>query len=196
MKNTLSISTLVLIFASVLMTSCGSNKKPAEPVVAAPTHEQIVQRGQYLVTTMGCSDCHSPKKMGQQGPEVIPETNLSGYPANLPLMKVNKEALKAGWMLMNMDITESVGPWGASFSANITSDQTGIGNWPEENFRRALKEGWFKGLEGTRKLLPPMPWENLGSLTDDDIKAVFEYLMSTKPVNNAVPDALSPEELK
>jgi hypothetical protein len=196
MKNTIRISTLVVIFASVILTSCGSNKKPAEPVASAPSHEQIVQRGQYLVTIMGCGDCHSPKKMGPQGPELIQETMLSGYPATRPLMKVDKAALKTGWMLMNMDVTESVGPWGASFSANLTSDQTGIGNWIEENFKRALKEGWYKGLEGTRRLLPPMPWQNFGSVSDDDINAIFEYLKSTKPVSNSVPDALSPEELK
>jgi mono/diheme cytochrome c family protein len=196
MKKTIAISTLALILASVMMTGCGSGKKPVVQEPAAPTHEQIVQRGQYLVSTMGCNDCHSPKRMGAQGPEVIPEKMLSGYPADRPLMKVNKEALKAGWMLMNEDLTEAVGPWGASFAANLTSDQTGIGNWAEDNFKRALKEGWFKGLEGTRKLLPPMPWQNFGPLSDDDIKAIFEYLMSTKPVSNSVPDALSPEELK
>jgi hypothetical protein len=196
MKTFITISTLILILASVLMTGCGSNKKPAVPAAVAPTHEQIVQRGQFLVTTMGCNDCHSPKKMGPQGPQVIPETMLSGYPANRPLPKVSKEALKSGWMLMNEDLTAAVGPWGVSFAANLTSDQTGIGNWAEENFKSAVKEGWFKGLEGTRRLLPPMPWENFAPLSDEDIKAMFTYLMSTKPVSNSVPDALSPEEVK
>ncbi len=196
MKKTITISGMILMAVSLLISGCGTNKKPVVQEAAAPTHEQVVQRGDYLVRTMGCNDCHSPKKMGQQGPEVIPETMLSGYPASRPLQKVNKEALKGGWMLMNMDMTESVGPWGISFAANLTSDQTGIGNWAEDNFKRSVKEGWYKGLEGTRRLLPPMPWQSFGTLSDDDIKAIFEYLMSTKPVSNSVPDALSPEEIK
>jgi hypothetical protein len=134
--------------------------------------------------------------MGSNGPEFIPELLLSGYPAERPLLKVSKDALKTGWYLLNADLTQAVGPWGASFAANLTSDQTGIGNWTEEAFGRALKEGWFKGLEGTRKLLPPMPWQNFGTLKDDDIKAIYTYLLSIRAVSNSVPDALSPEELK
>lgn len=187
--------TLDLICVAFMLASCGSNKKPVVQVPAAPTHEQIVQSGEYLVTIMGCNDCHSPKKMGPNGPEVIAEIKLSGYPASRPLPKVNKEALKS-WVLLNEDLTAAVGPWGVSFSANLTPDQTGLGNWADDNFKRALKEGWFKGLEGTRKLLPPMPWQEFAALKDDDITAILTYLKSLKPVSNAVPDALSPDEIK
>lgn len=195
MKKSLRILTLDLICVAFMLASCGSNKKPVVQVPAAPTHEQIVQSGEYLVTIMGCNDCHSPKKMGPNGPEVIAEIKLSGYPASRPLPKVNKEALKS-WVLLNEDLTAAVGPWGVSFSANLTPDQTGLGNWADDNFKRALKEGWFKGLEGTRKLLPPMPWQEFAALKDDDITAILTYLKSLKPVSNAVPDALSPDEIK
>jgi mono/diheme cytochrome c family protein len=196
MKKALRLSDVILAFALVMMISCGPGKKPVVQEPAAPTHEQIVQRGQYLVTTMGCNDCHSPKRMGQKGPEIIPELLLSGYPGDRPLMKVSKEALKNGWVLMTGDLTEAVGPWGASFAANLTPDQTGILNWTEEAFVVALKQGWFKGMEGTRMLLPPMPWENFATMKDEDIKAIYTYLLSIKPVSNSVPDALSPDELK
>jgi len=196
MKNVSKISKVILGLASVMLISCGQGKPPVVQEPAAPTHEQIVERGKYLVTTMGCNDCHTPKRMGQNGPELIPELMLSGYPADRPLLKVNKEAVKAGWYLLNADLTQAVGPWGISFAANLTSDQTGIGNWTEEAFGVALKQGWFKGMEGTRKLLPPMPWENFATMKDEDIKAVYTYLMSLKPVNNSVPDALEPGEIK
>lgn len=194
--KTVSGILFVITASAALLVSCGQGKAPEVQQPPAPTHEELVQRGQYLVTTMGCNDCHSPKRMGPNGPEVIPELMLSGYPADRPLMKVNKEALKSGWFLMNTDLTQAVGPWGVSFAANLTPDQTGIGNWTEEAFGIALRQGWFKGLEGTRKLLPPMPWENFVNLKDEDIKAMYTYLMSIKPVSNSVPDALGPEELK
>ena len=42
-------------------------------------------------------------------------------------------------------------------------------------------------MDGTRPLLPPMPWQNLVNLSDDDAKAIFTYLKSIKPVKNVVP---------
>jgi hypothetical protein len=70
------------------------------------------------------------------------------------------EALQNGWSLFNEDLTAGVGPWGVSFAANITSDDSGIGTWSLEQFKRALTEGKYQGLEGGRMLLPPMPWFN------------------------------------
>ena len=41
-------------------------------------------------------------------------------------------------------------------------------------------------------LLPPMPWQNYRQMTDDDLRAVFAYLGTLKPIENAVPDPISP----
>lgn len=184
----------LMAMSAIILSSCGSGGK--SPEIVQPTEEQIVKRGEYLVTVMGCNDCHSPKTMGPHGPMIIPELMLSGYPAERPLPKIDPQALKNGWMLMNEDLTAAVGPWGISFAANLTSDQTGIGNWTEENFKRALKEGKYKGLEGSRTLLPPMPWTNFATISDDDVKAIFAYLQSTKPVKNVVPFPVPPDEIK
>ena len=88
-------------------------------------------------------------------------------------------------------------PWkpGDTFAANITSHETGIGNWTEEQFRKAFTEGKSKGLEGTRPILPPMPWANYINIVDEDLKAIFAYLKSTNPVENAVPNPIPPGEL-
>ena len=115
-----------------MLTGCKSNVKPAPPEIVKPTGEQMVQRGEYLVTIMGCNDCHSPKKMGPQGPMIIPELMLSGYPADRPLPKVDAQTIKKGWVLLVEDLTAAAGPWGVSFAGNLTPDQTGIGNWTEE----------------------------------------------------------------
>lgn len=160
------------------------------------TDKALVKRGEYLVGILGCQDCHSPKLMGAQGPEVIPELHLSGYPASRPIAKVFPEAIQGGWMLFGSDGTSAVGPWGMSFAANLTSDETGIGTWSYKQFKTALTQGKFKGLPNTRPLLPPMPWTNYTTMAEEDIQAVFHYLKSTKPVSNVVPAPITPDKLK
>jgi hypothetical protein len=156
----------------------------------------MVKRGEYLVTIGGCDDCHSPKRMGPMGPELIPELRLSGFPKNGKLPPVDMNTVKSGWALMAPDLTSAVGPWGQSFAANITSDASGIGNWTEENFTRALRTGKFKGLEGSRDLLPPMPWFNYKNMPDEDIRSIYYFLKITKPVENIVPAPIPPTEVK
>jgi hypothetical protein len=41
-------------------------------------------------------------------------------------------------------------------------------------------------------LLPPMPWPSLKNLTDGELKAIFAYLKSTRPIANVVPASLPP----
>lgn len=190
------VTYVIIAAAMMLLTECGQKPKQETMAPVAPTKEQLIQKGQYLVTIMGCNDCHSPKKMGPQGPEIIPELMLSGYPADRPLPKVDVAAIKKGWIMLNEDLTAAAGPWGVSFAGNLTSDPTGIGNWPEENFKRALKEGKFKGLPGSRTLLPPMPWTNFVNIKDEDVMAIFAYLKSTNPVKNVVPAAIAPQDVK
>jgi len=196
MKKVVRFSVMFLITLVLLLTGCRNNSKTAAPESAGLSAAQLVQRGEYLVTIMGCNDCHSPKEMGPQGPVLIADLILSGYPAARPFEKVEPELIKKGWILFNADLTAAAGPWGVSFAANLTSDQTGIGNWTEENFKRALKEGKYKGLEGSRMLLAPMPWSNFAVISNEDISAIFQYLRSTKPVSNVVPQPISPEQIQ
>lgn len=196
MKKVIIIPAAFLFVSGLILHGCGRQQKPVDAEIIQPTAAQLIQKGGYLVTIMGCNDCHSPKKTGPQGPLLIPELMLSGYPAGRPLLAIELQAIKKGWILLNEDLTAAAGPWGVSFSANLTSDQSGIGNWTEENFKRAIKGGKYKGLEGSRTLLPPMPWTNFADITDEDVKSIFAYLMSTNPVRNAVPPAIPPEEIK
>jgi mono/diheme cytochrome c family protein len=178
--------------ALVVACTSGSARK-ADKEEQPLTSEGLVKRGEYLVSAMGCDDCHTPKKMGPQGPELDLEHRFSGHPANQPIGKADTSVMKNGWVLFGMGLTSYVGPWGLSYAANITSDATGIGMWTEEQFLRAIRKGLSKGLEGNRPLLPPMPWFVYKNLTDEDLKAVFAYLKSTKPVKNVVPQ---PKQLK
>lgn len=157
--------------------------------------QDSIARGKYLVTTIGCADCHSPKRMTERGPEEIPELALSGHPAGDTLPPLSMDAMQKGWMLMTGDLTAAVGPWGISFSANLTSDDTGIGNWTMERFKTAMREGKLKGDKGGRMMLPPMPWQNFAKLSDEDLESMFKYLQSTEPVENAVPAPIPPTKL-
>lgn len=197
-KQILTVTLLSAAIAAVVISCTGNSeneKKETAETTTVNTTARIA-RGEYLVNTIGCDDCHSPKRMGAHGPELIPELRFSGFGKNGSLPQINKDAIQKGWALFSSDLTAAVGPWGISYAANISSDTTGIGNWKEENFIRSLREGKLKGLEGGRPLLPPMPWPSYKNMTDEDLKSIFAYLKTTKPVNNAVPNPVALAEVK
>jgi hypothetical protein len=94
--------------------------------------------------------------------------------------------------LLNNDLTAAVGPWGVSFSANLTPHQSGIGNWTFDQFKKAMTEGKYKGVENTRMLLPPMPWQSYAHMKEEDLEAIFAYLQSITPIENLVPNHIPP----
>jgi len=157
--------------------------------------EEVTSHGKYLVGIMGCNDCHSPKIMGENGPEIIPELLLSGYPSARPIVNFDSKLIKEGFSMFYPDATAAAGPWGVTFAGNLTPDETGIGNWTEEQFKKALTQGKFKGLDNARMLLPPMPWFNFAEMNDADVHAVFTYLRSINPVENRVPAPISPDNM-
>ncbi len=178
----------------ILFSSCNDNNYEKQQPEKMTLNDSI-QRGEYLVKTIGCHDCHSPKRLGERGPEEIPELALSGFQQGDSLPAMHSEALQGGWMLMKGDLTAFAGPWGISYAANITSDDTGIGNWTMAQWKRAMREGKLKGQENGRMMLPPMPWQNFAKLNDEDLESMFKYLQSTEPVNNAVPAPIPPTRL-
>jgi mono/diheme cytochrome c family protein len=152
-----------------------------------------VARGEYLVWFGGCNDCHTPWKLGPKGPEQDFSRRLSGHPADLKMPPA--PALPPGPWAMNASGTMTAwsGPWGVSFTANLTPDkETGLGDWTEEMFIATMKTGRHQGKG--RPLLPPMPYFNLQKLTDEDIKSVFAYLQSLPAIRNKVPAPIDPEE--
>lgn len=186
-----SAAFLLPVFCLFGCNDPAKNEAPASTaaVEKSPAPDDPVKRGAYLVSIMGCNDCHSPKRMGPNGPEIIPELALSGFPGNATIPPLDAKATANGWIGFWADLTTAVGPWGQSYSGNITSDSTGIGTWTVEQFKKAITEGKLKGLEGTRPILPPMPWQDFKNLKDEDVKAIFAYLKTTKPVHNIVPAA-------
>ena len=111
--------------------------------------------GEHLVTVSACHDCHTPKKMTPYGPEIDSSLLLSGHPAQLPDFEVNRKEMESKGLVVTGDLTTWVGPWGVSYTANLTSDSTGIGAWQESQFIYAIREGKLKGLPNTRSYYFP-----------------------------------------
>ena len=186
----------MLLLVSALMglfTACTEQKAADVPsddleLAIAEPPQNLIKRGEYLTSVIGCDHCHSPKKMTAQGPVIDMDKYMMGYPAEQPLPKyATADVAPGNWILMNGDLTATVGPWGITYASNLTPDATGIGNWTFENFKLALTQGKYKGIETGRTLMPPMPWQSLGKMDEADMKAIFAYLKSIKPIENQVP---------
>ena len=149
-----------------------------------------VARGRYLVESIGCHDCHTPKKMGAEGPELDTTRLLAGHPEDAPLPP--PPAASGPWIATaSWDLTAWSGPWGISYPINLTPDEnTGIGIWTEEMFVKALRTGRHMGV--SRPILPPMPWQAFRNLEDEDLKAVYAYLRTIPPIHNRVPEPAPP----
>jgi mono/diheme cytochrome c family protein len=191
---------LILGCISLVAIRCNSGTTETKaPVIASASESEIsVEKGHHLVIAGGCHDCHSPKKMGPHGPMVDSTNMLSGHPANSPLPPIDTSALVPGhWIHFAPDLTTFIGPWGMSHSANLTPDSaTGLGAWTESHFLNAIRTGKHMGLDNSRPIMPPMPWDNFNHLPDDDIKSIFAYLKTIMPVSNRVHEPYSPAEVK
>jgi mono/diheme cytochrome c family protein len=67
-------------------------------------------------------------------------------------------------------------------SANLTPDASGISYYDEDLFVRVLRTGHV----GARALNPPMPWWVFRNMSDEDLKSIFAYLRTVKPIHNRV----------
>ena len=151
-----------------------------------------VTRGKYIVSTSACHDCHTPWKMGPNGPAPDMSRALSGHPQDFKLPPPPK--LEAPWMVaFAATNTAWSGPWGVSFTANLTPDpDTGLGKWTERNFIETIRTGRHMGRG--REVLPPMPIMVYNNFTDEDLKAIFAYLQSIPAIRNRVPEPLPPAD--
>jgi hypothetical protein len=204
----------VLVAAAIILTallataslraagpSTGSGPSRAESrdgvqLVTPPTPPGLTAqqvRGKYLVDIMGCHDCHTPMKMGPNGPQWDMDRMLSGHPEQL-VMPPAPPLPPGPWIgQAAATFTAWNGPWGTSFTANLTPDkETGLGDWTIEQFIATMKTGKDRGKG--RPVLPPMPIQNLANLSDEDIRALFAYLQTIKPIRNRVPQPIDPPD--
>jgi cytochrome c553 len=89
-----------------------------------------------------------------------------------------------GFMQRGLDVPESQwltgvnvawrGPWGDSLSSNLRA------------FVKVFPEQLFVQVMRTRKTKPPMPWTAVNSMSDDDLKSIYAYIKSLKPVGKVI----------
>jgi hypothetical protein len=84
------------------------------------------------------------------------------------------------------------GPWGEVASANITPDASGIGYYDESLFIQAMHTGYVKA----RELNSIMPYGEYQFIPEDELKVMFAYLRSLKPVKHRVDNSLPPTDCK
>ena len=149
---------------------------------ATASSDSMVERGRYLVGITGCHDCHSPKIDGKPDPARL----LSGRPQTTKVPSKTEGEVHA-----SEDLTAWTGGWGYSVASNLTPDPaTGLGlRYTEAKFLQTMRSG--KKPEGVQ-LLPPMPTLVYQNMRDDDLKAIFAYLKTLKPIRNAVRAGLPP----
>jgi mono/diheme cytochrome c family protein len=79
------------------------------------------------------------------------------------------------------------GSWGEVTAPNITPAPSGISHYNVERFIEVMRTGWV----GKRSLNPVMPWHYFGNMTDEDLKAIFAFLQTLKPVTHSVDNTVS-----
>ncbi|HTN48512.1 MAG TPA: c-type cytochrome [Burkholderiaceae bacterium] len=177
---------------AVLAVAVAATVAVARPAHAQGTNDSAdkLARGKYLVTTSGCNDCHTPWKMGPKGPEPDMTRMLSGHPEGMALPPAPQP--QGPWIVAAAATnTAWSGPWGVSFTANLTPDpETGLGKWTQRNFSETIRTGRHMGRG--RQILPPMPIPMYRNFTDADLEAIFSYLQSIPPIQNRVPEPLPP----
>ena len=160
-----------------------------QQVPARSSAQNAVERGRYLVTVQDCNGCHTPFNAKGE-PDMT--RMLSGHPQNVMVTAAPRLLLQGGWnVAINETNTAWAGPWGVSFTSNLTPDRvTGIGAWTEQLFIASIRNGKKSGTG--RELLPPMPWRMYAKLSDDDLRAIYAYLRTVPAISNRVPNALPP----
>ena len=129
------------------------------PWEAQVADRQQIERGRYLVTLGGCTDCHTPGHfLGK--PDTTRELGGSEVGFEIPDL-------------------------GVFYGPNLTPDkETGLGTWSEADIVKAIQTGVRPDGRG---LVPIMPWPAFAKLTESDAHAIAAYLKSLPAVRNQVP---------
>ena len=190
-KTTFLMILAMAVFSSALLSAIA----PQQSRGSATTKEARVARGAHLVQTMGCNDCHTPWKMGPRGPEPDMSRALTGHPEEMKMPPA--PVLPPGpWMWVAAATnTAFAGPWGTSFTANLTPDpRPASASGPRRCSSRRC------GRDGTRardaRCCRRCRIRLSAALEDEDIKSLFAYLQSLTPVKNRVPAPVDPPEEK
>jgi hypothetical protein len=162
-RESLLIAVLIIIFPALPANS-----------EAAENEAELLERGRYIITAIEGCGCHTREdKNGHK----IKKWGFAGAPAKPPMVG---SPANAGWTNAR---------YKKIYASNITPDpETGIGKWTEADFILAMRSG--KTPSG-RVLDAQMPWTAFLGITDRDLKSMWAYLKTIKPIQNKVPDNIS-----
>lgn len=182
-RNVLFFVVALTLTAAIFAVSAGTTRVRRQ--------QPSIELGEHLVTILACNDCHTPFKMGAEGPEPDMSRMLSGHPQDL-VMPVPPSLGDGPWQWLGSGTnTAYAGPWGVSYTANLTPDvNTGIGIWTEQMFVDAIRTGRHMGQ--SRTIQPPMPWPAFRHMTDRELRSIYAYLRTIPPIENRVPDYQAP----
>ena len=186
--NATAVSAVLCMSAAAVIFATSTPVFGADAAAAAQPDKAA--RGKYLVTIAGCNDCHTPWKVGPKGPEPDMTRMLSGHPESFALPPAPQPQ---GPWLVSAAATNTAwsGPWGVSFTANLTPDtETGLGKWTLRNFVDTIRSGRHMGRG--RPILPPMPIPMYKHMTDEDLESIYTYLRTIPAISNRVPEPLAP----
>ena len=178
-RNLLIFCVIVLVVGAIITLN----------IRAVESQSDMVQRGKYLVDAVAaCGYCHTPRVRADYDMNMY----LAGHPAGQPSPRYNFRMIREGiFMVTAPQLSAFSGAFGTSFASNLTPDkETGLGEWTEEMFIKAMRTGRHQGVESNRKILPPMPVKHYAQMNDEDLKAIWAYLRTIKPVKNEVNPAL------
>jgi mono/diheme cytochrome c family protein len=135
-------------------------------IQSADAAQTQAQRGNYLVSVIPCTDCHTPGTF-------LGKPDMKRY-------------------LGGSDVGFEIPGLGVFYGANLTpDDETGLGKWTKEQIATAITTG--KRPDG-RILAPAMPVDSFKHLTHDDALAIAAYLKTLPPIRNKVPGPFGPKE--
>ncbi len=154
------------------------------------SQNEIVERGKYLVDAVAaCGYCHTPRV----GAEYNMKMYLAGHPSEESFPRYNFNMMQQNiFLLTSPQLSAFSGPFGTSFASNLTPDkETGLGEWTEKMFIDAMRTGKHQGNPTNRNIFPPMPNKHYALMKDADLKAIWAYLKTIKPVKNDVSPVLN-----
>jgi mono/diheme cytochrome c family protein len=163
---------------SLAVAACALNSA-REKIPADWEQTSYLERGHYLVNYLGhCIGCHTP--LGPNGQSDM-RLFLSGVPAKFAGAKAGPPQV-AGFP----------GPRGSRvYAKNITPDpETGIGRWTEDQFVQTFKTG--VSPDGVKYRVSPMEWNIYANMKEEDVRAMYRYLRTIKPISNKAPANIPP----
>ena len=147
------------------------------PSARGETEAEMIARGRYIATAIQGCGCHTREKSDGGKDE---NWHYAGSPNPAPPAS---PPANAGW---------SSPRWKKIYASNITPDpETGIGKWTEADFLRAMRTGI---MPDGRVLDAQMPWQSFQKVTDRDLKSLWAYLNTIKPIKNTPPKRIPADQ--